>query len=243
MWGECELRPLCPVRASTLHGLYVCTPQHGSSRRVPRCALAVVSVRARRICSSLCHPRGARSIVAARNGFWKKGVRLHPSRLHAESSPDTRGRGPDYKRRLGTQGCCTFAYAVSMIAHMTPLKVLPVGAHSRVRSPVLGSLQGHVPGPLPGSGASSRVGSAVPPGRGASSRVWGASSRPGSGPGSEPKTGGGEPGPGGWGTSSRAGGSHLPTGERAPRSPGPWPRNYLPDWHVLRQPDLLPAAT
>ena len=34
-------------------------------------------------------------------------------------------------------------------------------AHSRVRSPVLGSLQGHVPGPLPGSGASSRVGSAV----------------------------------------------------------------------------------
>ena len=97
-------------------------------------------------------------------------------------------------------------------------------AHSRVRSPVLGSLQGHVPGPLPGSGASSWVGSAVPPGRGASSRVWGASSRPGSGPGSEPKTGGGEPAPGGWGTTSP--GSALP-------GPGPRPRNYLPDWHAL----------
>jgi hypothetical protein len=52
-----------------------------------------------------------------------------------------------------------------------------------------------------------------------------------------------------WGTSSRAGGSHLPTGERAPRS-----RSVAPKFIVVvgpeitsrigmySQPDLLPAA-
>ena len=107
----------------------------------------------------------------------------------------------------------------------SPEDQLPVGsaaprfwAHSRVRSPVGSWL------PTPGSWLPDPAGPRCPP------RSWlpnrgadpghdpGVSPKPGSGPGSEPKTGGGEPGPGGWGTSSRAGGSHLPTGERAPRS-------------------------
>ena len=112
---------------------------------------------------------------------------------------------------------------------------LPVGsaaprfwAHSRVRSPVGSWL------PTPGSWLPDPAGPRSPPGswlpnRGADPGV---SPKPGAG---SQVPGGGEPAPGRAGATSRPG-SALP-------GPGPWPRNYLPDWHVLRQPDLLPAAT